>query len=590
MDRTTLSRIHRLEMMFSELGNTLFPIVVSSSAPNFPTEKAVWIDADDLTISFQYKVGNTSIWVAFGDFTIHKLIDLADVDITDIGDNKLLVYDSISELHKYKDYLTALADLLDVDNSNKGDGKVPVYRTATSKHEYESIDDKANSGDLATIATTGSYNDLDDVPTEFPPEAHSHNLNDLTEKSYNSLTDKPTIPDAQIQSDWDQADSGEVDYIKNKPVIPSQYTDEMAQDAIGGILTDSDEIDFEYDDYTPEISATIKPGSIDESKLNVSVNASLDKADGSLQIDQTVPQTISNGIPLLESTRVINEEHELVDKLYVDLALTNIGINCYFTDVPSDIIAYSLLNTTNPGGSELNLSKSYNDEGDVLISTWLKDNSTDVKTYATGIYTMSIQAKRGADTPATQRDVRIYFELWEFEGNGTDYAMISRSSKSDLITATRRNVIISASLNTTYTTTLGNYCGIKVYAEFSGGNKETIVYMYFAGETNSHLSTPTNKEILDTLYNPLLGYTPTQKLTATVTIAVTDWSGGLTCTKLVTGLLTTDTVLKAMDRANALLYGAAIITGDSESVAGQITFTAETTPTSEIVIPIEILR
>lgn len=50
----------------------------------------------------------------------------------------------------------------------------------------------AKTADLATVATTGDYNDL---------------LN------------KPTIPDAQIQSDWEQADNTKVDYIKNKPDI-----------------------------------------------------------------------------------------------------------------------------------------------------------------------------------------------------------------------------------------------------------------------------------------------------------------------------------------------------------------------------------
>jgi hypothetical protein len=39
--------------------------------------------------------------------------------------------------------------------------------------------------------------------------------------SYNDLTDKPVIPDAQIQSDWGQNDNTKADFIKNKPVIPS---------------------------------------------------------------------------------------------------------------------------------------------------------------------------------------------------------------------------------------------------------------------------------------------------------------------------------------------------------------------------------
>lgn len=58
---------------------------------------------------------------------------------------------------------------------------------------------KANSADLATVATTGSYNDL---------------------------TNKPTIPAAQIQSDWNQSDNSAADYIKNKPVNVSAFTND----------------------------------------------------------------------------------------------------------------------------------------------------------------------------------------------------------------------------------------------------------------------------------------------------------------------------------------------------------------------------
>lgn len=47
---------------------------------------------------------------------------------------------------------------------------------------------------LATVASTGSYNDL---------------------------SNKPTIPAAQIQSDWDESSNTAVDYIKNKPTIPT---------------------------------------------------------------------------------------------------------------------------------------------------------------------------------------------------------------------------------------------------------------------------------------------------------------------------------------------------------------------------------
>ena len=59
------------------------------------------------------------------------------------------------------------------------------------------LDEKANSADLATVATSGNYNDL---------------------------INKPIIPAGQIQSDWSQTNPSEVDYIKNKPNLATVAT------------------------------------------------------------------------------------------------------------------------------------------------------------------------------------------------------------------------------------------------------------------------------------------------------------------------------------------------------------------------------
>lgn len=72
-------------------------------------------------------------------------------------------------------------------------------------------------------------------------------------------------------------------YVDDSVTSGGGYTDEQAQDAVGTILTDSTEIDFTYNDATPSITAAIKSGSIDETKLDASVNASLDLADTSIQ-------------------------------------------------------------------------------------------------------------------------------------------------------------------------------------------------------------------------------------------------------------------------------------------------------------------
>lgn len=60
------------------------------------------------------------------------------------------------------------------------------------------------------------------------------------------------------------------DGILGHPTIEStitQYTDENAQDAVGGILTDSSSVDFTYNDSTPSISAVVLPGGVDHDQL-----------------------------------------------------------------------------------------------------------------------------------------------------------------------------------------------------------------------------------------------------------------------------------------------------------------------------------
>lgn len=116
-----------------------------------------------------------------------------------------------------------------------------------------SISLKANSADLATVATSGSYDDLSDKPTiptvptnvsAFTNDAgyltEHQSLSDYYTKSEvnTELADKQDKLTAgtnitidannvisstggeQVQADWNQTDDTAVDYIKNKPVIP----------------------------------------------------------------------------------------------------------------------------------------------------------------------------------------------------------------------------------------------------------------------------------------------------------------------------------------------------------------------------------
>lgn len=58
-----------------------------------------------------------------------------------------------------------------IDGLVKNDGTID---TTTYLTEHQDISGKANSADLATVATTGRYTDLTNIPTTFTPSSHTH--------------------------------------------------------------------------------------------------------------------------------------------------------------------------------------------------------------------------------------------------------------------------------------------------------------------------------------------------------------------------------------------------------------------------------
>ena len=106
--------------------------------------------------------------------------------------------------------------------------RLSAYNTKVAALEQADSDNNASiqsvstdltelSNGLATVATSGSYNDLTDKPS------FSGSYNDLTDKptlfsgSYNDLTDKPTLATV--------ATSGSYNDLTDKPLIPSTFED-----------------------------------------------------------------------------------------------------------------------------------------------------------------------------------------------------------------------------------------------------------------------------------------------------------------------------------------------------------------------------
>lgn len=109
--------------------------------------------------------------------------------ISQLGNSKVIVFTvTSSEVSPYHwEYTSAY-------------GQTNIWREWVTPAAMQSaLSVKANSADLATVATSGDYADL---------------------------TNKPVIPAAQIQSDWNQSDNSAADYIKNKPVNVSAFTND----------------------------------------------------------------------------------------------------------------------------------------------------------------------------------------------------------------------------------------------------------------------------------------------------------------------------------------------------------------------------
>ena len=124
---------------------------------------------------------------------------------------------------------------------------IPAAQVNSDWNSSSGVSEILNKPSLATVATSGSYNDLNNKPSIPAAQIQSDwEQSDNTAKDYiknkptipaeqvnadwnsnsgkSQILNKPTIPDAQIQSDWDQSDNTAKDYIKNKPQVVTSTT------------------------------------------------------------------------------------------------------------------------------------------------------------------------------------------------------------------------------------------------------------------------------------------------------------------------------------------------------------------------------
>lgn len=118
---------------------------------------------------------------------------ISELNTATLSDSLVMVVEGATATEK-----TTVASLKEYIQEGVSIG-VDSALSATSENPVQNkvittaLNNKVDSSSLASVATSGAYSDL---------------------------TGTPTIPAAQIQSDWNQTDDSALDYIKNKPNIP----------------------------------------------------------------------------------------------------------------------------------------------------------------------------------------------------------------------------------------------------------------------------------------------------------------------------------------------------------------------------------
>ena len=217
---------------------------------------------------------------------------------------------------------------------------------------------------------------------------------------------------------------------------------------------------------------------------------------------------ISGGLALYDDDRNITNIYHLVDKKYVDFAVTALGARYYMLDGDSGIADYKNCSINPSSDGEQSVSAASLSDDD-YIQGWISPNPNEPDKLIAGVFNWRIYAEKTAGT----RELRLYWQLVERLNNGTE-VILGTSAVSDEITSGKSSYIIPLTLSSDYDVASDSYVVGKIYADVLGGGSAPSITIYYEGDSDSHWQIPANTEIFDGMYVNLNGDTMTGNLVA----------------------------------------------------------------------------
>lgn len=186
---------------------------------------------------------------------------------------------------------------------------------------------------VATGVTAGSYGTASSVGT-FTVDANGRLLSanntaiQITTSQITSFTPtvQSTIATSLVAGSGISIDDTDPSAIEISATA-TPYTDENAQDAVGSILLDTTDIDFTYDDATPNISATLTTTGVNSGTYGSSINVPVFTVNSKGRL--TAASSTAIAIP----STAVTDFSEAVDDRVSQLLVAGSGITLNYNDV-----------------------------------------------------------------------------------------------------------------------------------------------------------------------------------------------------------------------------------------------------------------
>jgi len=390
-----------------------------------------------------------------------------------------------------------------------------AYASPEADSEREIVLATARSGDTFTISrnpsdennyTNKAWSAGDKVALVFTSGA----LENITDQCLKT-TDSPTFAGLTVDTDTLYIDSTN-HYVGIGTASPNAKLDvkvSESQYAVGIVDSNSqNEGGLYIDDSNRAAVLYLKKAGSGKVKINSDGDSYF--IGGNIGIGTMSPQAklevngdlgITSGI--LQTTPAPDSDiKSIVNREYVDSAVTSLGASYYMTDDTDGDTGYKVCSLEPPTGSEAYIEDTITAEAAISGAVWISKSGEEPAKLLRGIYGFFIEAEKTDGT----KGVRLYWKMYELKSDEST-VLIGTSTYSNLIETDRSSYIIPLKLNNDYELSAGS----RVYGEFwaipEGTGADPTIRIYYQGDTSSRWDVPANNEIFKNIFIPYTGAT-----------------------------------------------------------------------------------